>query len=123
MVESPEHAERLAELLPEWTVRTYAAGQDGCTPNDPTTNQYIVTERYLVENPLKADILVRATGGPHPLALPAGAGLPAPSAFTLIDFVTVDDNQSVRDGQRRAKDYEQSNWPIRWITLAIEGNG
>ena len=123
VVESPEHAERLAELLPEWTVRTYAAGQDGCTPNDPTTNQYIVTERYLVENPLKADILVRATGGPHPLALPAGAGLPAPSAFTLIDFVTVDDNQSVRDGQRRAKDYEQSNWPIRWITLAIEGNG
>ena len=123
VVESPEHAEQSAELLPEWTVRTYAAGPNGCTPNDPTTNQYIVTERYLVENPLKVDILIRATGGPHALALPAGAGLTAPSAFTLIDFVTVDDNQSVRDGQRRAENYEQANWPIRWITLAAEGNG
>jgi hypothetical protein len=122
LVESPEHAERLAELLPEWNVRTYAAGPNGCTPNDPTTNQYIVTERYLVENPLKVDILVRVTGGPHPLALPAGAGMPVLRELTLLDFVQVDDNQSVRDGQRRAKNYEESNWPIRWIRLAAEGN-
>lgn len=122
VVESPEHAERLAELLPEWTVRTYAAGPDGCTPNDPTTNQFIVTERYLVENPLKVDILIRATGGPHALALPAGAGLPALRELTLLDFVQVGDNRSERDGQRRAEEYEQSNWPIRWISLAAEGN-
>ena len=117
VVESPEHAERLAELLPEWNVTTYAAGADGCTPNDAITNRFIITERYLIENPLNVDILVRATGGPHPLALPAGAGLPAPSAFILIDFVQVCDNRSERDGQRRAKEYEQSNWPIRWISL------
>jgi hypothetical protein len=119
LVESPEHGRRLLALLPGWGLRQLTAQHAGSGDNDNNpkkiTDPAVVTAAYAGVNGIRADVVIRATGGGWPLRV---RGFPPrredgnDAAVVLVDFEDEFDVRAVRDTTHRMEDYRRRGWHV-----------
>jgi hypothetical protein len=118
LVESPEHGRRLLPLLPGWRLRQLPAQHTGSADNDNrknVTGPAVVTAAYAATKGVRADVIIRATGGGWPLRV---RGFPPrrddgnAAAVVLVDFDDHFDVRAVRDSTHRMEDYRRRGWHV-----------
>jgi hypothetical protein len=118
LVESPEHGRRLLPLLPGWRLRRlpaqHAGGADNDNPNN-VTGPAVVTAAYAAIKGVRADVMIRATGGGWPLR---AKGFPPrrddgnAAAVVVVDFEDEFDVRAARDSGHRLEDYRRRGWHV-----------
>jgi hypothetical protein len=130
LVESAEHGRRLLASLPGW--RLEAALPDGACPRGrggggwkrPLDGAVLTQTAAARLRAVVTDVLVRAEGGPWPLALPglrrAGGG-----EVLLIDALDDGDAPAAEATRARLRDYASRGWaveaPAQWLTAGRPG--
>jgi hypothetical protein len=117
LVESTEHAQELAALLPGWMVRSAVPGKGVAAHEKKMTGRgaartgAILTQAYAGLHGLEADILIRATGGCGKLPLddlvPEEGARPV---SLLVDFEDAWDEQAKQDTMLRRRYYYDQGW-------------
>jgi hypothetical protein len=118
LVESPEHGRRLLPLLPGWGLRRLPAQHAGAAGNDNpknVTGPAVVTAAYAATKGIRADVVIRATGGGWPLRV---RGFPPrradgnAAAVVLVDFDDHFDVRAARDSTHRMEHYRRRGWHV-----------
>jgi hypothetical protein len=117
LVESTEHAQELAALLPGWMVRSAVPGKGVAACETKVSRRgaartgAILTQTYAGLHGLEADILIRATGGCGKLPLDDFAPEEgARSVSLLVDLDDVWDEQAKQDTMLRRRFYWDEGW-------------
>jgi hypothetical protein len=111
VVENPEHARELAQLLPGWSLES----QNGSMDPDPTViDNTIVTLPLAAKSTLATDVVIYAAGCGEEwfdkLGL-ACAGITG-ERMLLVDMADDCDERAARDIQARQADYHRRGWAM-----------
>jgi hypothetical protein len=115
LVESAEHARELAQLLPDWKLRTWTDEARRGLPINFTAQHSILTTTYAARKGTDAQILIRATGTSDPLHV---RGFPPPADDTgrthvlVIDFADEFHPIVVKKAGHRLASYERQGMTI-----------
>ena len=111
LVEVPEHARILGQLLPGWQIRISTGG----TNNNIMANRSrsIVTFSWAERHGLRTDVVIRADATCSPWATAWGPHIrDVRERLLIIDVTDNFDKQAKRDTKRRTDDYVQRGWQI-----------
>jgi hypothetical protein len=126
LVESAEHGRKLLQVLPGAALADAVPREKGgkgagtaCGPEVPL----IITATAAGKKGVKANILVRATGGASPLAVkdfpPAADDVEGGRGVLLVDFEDAFDERAADNTARRLRDYEARGFKL--LTPATPG--
>lgn len=112
VVESPEHGRRLWSLLPGWKVLDLMPRETGeSQANKPrNTDPVIVTQVFAGTKPIRADIVIRATGTEFPVRVkgfPRRMNYMGANEALLIDFLDHADTGMELETRRRVAEYQR----------------
>jgi hypothetical protein len=114
VVEAVEHARQLAALLPDWTI--CAATKEHDANEGAHQDRRIVSAVYAAEHRVKAELLIRASGGE---GLVRAKGFPpaaeygyTPPPVLLIDFADQFAKPAAASARRRARVYRRAGMQV-----------
>jgi hypothetical protein len=115
LVESLEHGRRLARLPPGWALSALPTFDGPLPQKHPRGAPQIVTMSYAAIRRVRADILIRASGGDGPLdvrGFPARAGVTGAREALVVDLLDAHAPIAAAVSRCRMRDYARLGYPI-----------
>jgi hypothetical protein len=116
LVETPEHGRKLLPLLPGWKMLDLMPKDETASPQKPTTREpVIVTAAFAATKPIRADVVIRATGTEFPMRV---KGFPQivnnrdENEALIIDLLDAMDAPAEIDTRRRVEEYQRRGMTV-----------
>jgi len=115
LVETPQHARALGDLLPGWQVLTGQHNDANLRCPSGVPEQSIMTMVRAASEPMiVANTIIYAAGGSYP-KLPEGIAVRGD--ITVVDFIDHWNSRLLKDTHHRVQWYARAHWPVQGRAL------